>query len=189
MNITSGVCSRHTESVMHFQLAFILNFISLCVTAAHCVSRNIALPQATFEVTTPSLRTAVHKACLSPHAGPGYARKQTHTLQSPPFSLQARTPIPNSLRPLTSLHSLRCIHNQLGSKSISHIPCFPFDIQIDLFSGSPANKKNSLAESNLVTNSSLSLSAHPFLSNAQYIVESLCCAMVFWFMYNSIMFP
>lgn len=39
------------------------------------------------------------------------------------------------------LQLFRCIHNQFYSESISHFPCFSFDIQIELFTGCPGKQK------------------------------------------------
>lgn len=71
ISITTAVL-HHAELVMHLQHFF--DFISLCALTVHCVWCNIALPQGTFEVTSPHV-TAVHKACLSPHTCLGYVRK------------------------------------------------------------------------------------------------------------------
>lgn len=64
----------------------------------------------------------------------------------------------------------RYIYNQLASMSISYIPCFHFDIQIDVFTRSPANKRNIQADSNLVTKCSIS---HSF-SQPTHTSNSLC---------------
>lgn len=155
-------------TLSHWCIFSILNFISLCVMAVHCVRPILPCPPGPCLSENPLFLhvTAVHKAFLSLQAGQRYECKQTHTSE-----LTLSTADRNSHSQLCYTSDLpplfRCIHNELGSKSISHISCFPFDIQMDLFAGCPANKMNSLADSNLVTNSSHSL---PTTLHIQYLM-------------------
>lgn len=83
-----------------------------------------------------------------PYTKPSYLHmdinKPTHF---PPFFFLQAWAYAHPSPPLTPPPLLRCFYNQLDSKSISHIPHSPFDIQIDLFTRYPANKRNSLTQS------------------------------------------
>lgn len=161
-----GVCSRHIELIMHFH--FFLFWILFLFLSWLCIVFPAILP-----CSRPRLKWQPPPYVWQLYTKPAYhhtlaldmhVNKHIH-FKVPPFPVgtysHSKLSTTSDLPPL-----LRCIHNQLGSKSISHIPCFPFDIQIDLLTGSPANKKNSLAESNLVTSSSFSL----FLPSPLYLM-------------------
>lgn len=190
--VTIGVCSRHFQAPLIY-LFWIPSFISRCHGRSLCFAQYCLAPGHTRSDIAPPLPvTAEHKACPSVRTGPhGYARKQTRThFRVPPLPFPCRhihshsqVSTPSDLPPPFSR-----IHNQLGSKSISHISCFSFWYSNRLVHRVSTKQKE---QSGWVQSSykQLSLNAHPFISNAWYEGKSLCCVMGFLFMYNSIMFP
>lgn len=147
-------------SALLIYLFWIPSFISLCHGRSLCFAQYCLAPGHTWsDIPPPSLWQPYTKPAhrCAPAPTDMHVNKHKHTSEFPPFSLQAHTPIPKSLPPLTSLRSFYVFIINLVPDLFLTFRVFPFDIQIDLFTGSPPNKKNRLAESNLVTNSSPSM--------------------------------